>query len=164
VLALALAGCSTGGLFGGTPSQLNNQLFFATPCAGYTPTTIPYNGAICVDTATGGTSYWTGSAFVAGTDQFNRLAASASGVTAPTSGTGTVTAGGTDSMMEVTGCTSACTVTFGKAFTNQPFCICGDETSATGVCKVVPNANGATAVVTTAGTDSFVLECVANAK
>jgi hypothetical protein len=79
---------------------------------------------------------------------------------AVTSGTGSVTTGSTDNAGEVTGCTSACTVTFGVAWAAKPMCVCNDITSATGVCKIVPNANGLTAVVTTAGTDSFEFICI----
>jgi hypothetical protein len=80
--------------------------------------------------------------------------------TLPGVSTGTVTAGGTDNAMEVTGATSPATVTFNTAFAAQPICVCGDETAATGVCKAVPNANGQTVVVTTAATDSFNLICI----
>lgn len=78
----------------------------------------------------------------------------------PTVGTGTVTAGGTDNAMEVTGATSPVTVTFATAFGAKPICTCSDETAALGACKVVPNSNGQTAVVTTTGTDSFTLICI----
>ncbi len=80
------------------------------------------------------------------------------GGTLPTVGTGTVTAGGTDNAMEVTGATSPATVTFATPFLNKPICTCSDETAALGACKVVPTAT--TAVVTTTGTDSFDLVCV----
>jgi hypothetical protein len=166
MFALALAGCaSLPPPFGAPPNNnFANQEFFVNGCATYTPPAIPLNGATCQDTGTGGTYYWVaGTGFVAGLDAFNRLAAQTTGATAPTSGTGTVTAGGDDSVMEVTGATSPATITFGTAYTNKPFCLCTDETSAT-ACKPVPNANGATVVVTTTGTDSFVLMCVANAK
>lgn len=165
IAALMFAGCSS--MVGAPPNnQLANQVFFASGCLTYTPSSVPLNGAECIDTVTGGQSYWnaTSAAFISGSSSFNMLAAQVAGITVPTSGTGTVTAGGNNSIMEVTGGTSPVTVTFGTAYVNKPFCLCGDETSATGVCKVVPNANGATAVVTTAGTDSFVLQCVANAK
>lgn len=132
--AAATSGLAAPGAIGGT-----------TPAA-ITGTTITGNTALISPVVTGG--------------KFNT---SATDITPPTSGTGSVTSGSTNSVMEVTGGTSPVTVTFGTAFTNKPFCVCGDETSATGVCKVVPNANGATAVVTTAGTDSFVLVCVGNA-
>lgn len=80
--------------------------------------------------------------------------------TLPTVGTGTVTAGGTDNAMEVTGGTSPVTVTFNTVFHAKPICTCGDETAAVGACEVVANSNGATAVVTTTATDSFTLLCV----
>lgn len=82
-----------------------------------------------------------------------------SGGTIPTVGTGTVTAGGTDAVMEVTGATSPVTVTFGTAWTVKPQCVCSDETSGTTACKPVPNSNGQTVVVTTASTDSFAMFC-----
>ena len=80
--------------------------------------------------------------------------------TLPTVDSGTVTAGGTDNAMEVTGSTSPATVTFHTAFHAKPICQCGDETAALGACKQVANSNGATVVVTTTGTDSFTLTCV----
>jgi len=76
----------------------------------------------------------------------------------PTIGTGSITAGGTDNALEATGATSPATVTFSTGFTNKPICVCGDETSALGACKVVPTPT--TAVVTTTGTDSFMLICI----
>jgi hypothetical protein len=167
LLALALASCaSLPPPFGAPPNNsFANQEFFVNGCAAYTPPSIPLNGATCQDTGTGGTYYWVaGTGFVAGLDTFNRLAAQTAGGVAPTSGTGTVTSGSDDSVMEVTGATSPSTVTFGTAFTNKPFCVCSDETSGTTACKPVPNANGATVVVTAAGTDSYVMICVANAK
>ena len=94
---------------------------------------------------------------VSGGGHFSSLLAAGS---LPTVGTGTVTAGGTDTAMEVTGATSPATVTFTTPFHAQPICVCGDETAATGVCKAVPNSNGQTVVITTAATDSFNLVCV----
>lgn len=79
---------------------------------------------------------------------------------APTSGTGSVTAGGTDTAFEVTGGTSPVTVTFGTAYHAKPSCACNDETSALGACKAVANSNGQTVVVTTTATDSFNAICI----
>lgn len=77
--------------------------------------------------------------------------------TPPTSGTGTITAGGTDSAFTCTGGTSPVTVTFGTAFAVAPSCGCSDITSATAL-KAVPGTG--TVVVTTTGTDSFSCVCV----
>lgn len=77
--------------------------------------------------------------------------------TPPTSGTGTITAGGTDNAFTCTGGTSPVTVTFGTAFAAAPSCACSDVTSATAV-KAVPGTT--TLVVTTTGTDSFSCVCV----
>jgi hypothetical protein len=77
-----------------------------------------------------------------------------------TSGTGAVTAGSTDNAGECTGGTSPVTITFGVTWGAKPMCACNDITSALGACKIVPNANGLTAVVTTTGTDSFEWLCV----
>jgi hypothetical protein len=78
----------------------------------------------------------------------------------PTIGTGTVTAISTDNAGEATGATSPATVTFHTGFNAKPSCVCNDETAALGACKVVPNSNGLTMVVTTTGTDSFMWICV----
>jgi hypothetical protein len=77
--------------------------------------------------------------------------------TPPTSGTGTITAGGTDSAFTCTGGTSPVTVTFGTAFAVAPSCGCADITSATAL-KAVPGTT--TLVVTTTGTDSFSCVCI----
>ena len=76
----------------------------------------------------------------------------------PTVSTGSVSAGGTDNSMEVTGATSPVTATFTNPFLVKPICTCSDETAALGACKVVPTTS--TAVVTTTGTDSFELICI----
>ncbi len=75
-------------------------------------------------------------------------------------GTGTVTAGGTDNAMIVTGATSPVTITFATAFSAVPICVCSDITSALGACKAVGGGGGASVVVTTTGTDSFNLVCI----
>jgi hypothetical protein len=78
---------------------------------------------------------------------------------APTTGTGTVVAGGTDTAMRVTGGTSPVTVTFGTAFAVAPVCVCSNGTTAADGCKT--SAEGTTSVVvTTASTDTFSLVCV----
>ncbi len=87
---------------------------------------------------------------------YNSLKGSAS---LPTVGTGTVTAGGSDNAMNVTGATSPVTVTFQTAFGASPICVCNDVTSALGACKAVVSS-GAAVVVTTTGTDSFNLICI----
>jgi hypothetical protein len=79
--------------------------------------------------------------------------------TPPTTGTGSVVAGGTDTAMRVTGGTSPVTVTFGTAFAVAPVCVCSNGTTAADGCKT--SAEGTTSVVvTTAGTDTFSLECI----
>lgn len=160
--ALAIAGCSFYNPLGGaTPAYHALNAFVSNQgCTG----TQPFGNAdVCLD-STNGLAEYANSGGPNGT--FSALNAGphiiSLGGTAPTSGTGTVTAGGTDSVMEVTGGTSPVTVTFGTAWTIQPICVCTDETSATGVCKAVPNSNKQTVVVTTASTDSFALICMAS--
>jgi hypothetical protein len=77
--------------------------------------------------------------------------------TPPTSGTGSITAGGTDSAFTCTGGTSPVTVTFGTSFAVAPSCGCSDITSATAI-KAVPGTG--TIVVTTTATDSFSCVCI----
>ena len=78
---------------------------------------------------------------------------------APTTGTGTVVAGGTDTAMRVTGGTSPVTVTFGTAFAVAPVCVCSNGSTAAHGCAT--SAEGTTSVVvTTASTDTFSLICV----
>ena len=79
--------------------------------------------------------------------------------TLPTVGTGTVTAGGTDSAMEITGATSPATVTFHTAFAVAPICGCTNESTAAHGCAVGSTGTTST-IVTTAGTDSFTLICI----
>jgi hypothetical protein len=78
----------------------------------------------------------------------------------PTVGTGTVTAGGTDTAMQVTGATSPVTVTFTTTFHAKPICVCSNESTAAHGCGAVANSNGQTVVVTTAGTDTFDMICM----
>lgn len=79
--------------------------------------------------------------------------------TPPTTGTGSVTAGGTDTAMTVTGATSPVTVTFGTAFAVAPVCVCSNRTTAADGCKTSSEGTGSV-VVTTASTDSFSLICI----
>jgi hypothetical protein len=79
--------------------------------------------------------------------------------TPPTIGTGSITAGGTDSAFIATGATSPATVTFGTAFAAAPVCVCSNISTAAHGCAV--SSPGTTSiVVTTAGTDSFGVICV----
>jgi hypothetical protein len=165
VVALMCVGCSTSPLLGTPPNnQANNTLFFVSGCSTYTPSSAPLNGAECIDTVTGAQYYWntTSAAFISGSTSFNLLASQVTGITAPTAGTGTVTTGSNNSVMEVTGGTSPVTVTFGTAYGHKPFCVCSNETTAADGCKAAANSNGQTVVVTTAGTDSFGMYCIAN--
>lgn len=158
VIALAIAGCSSYNPLGGATPQFGETHAFTSnqgTCIGTTPFG---NAELCYD-KTNLMAPYANNGGVFGHANAGAHIVSAGG-TAPTSGTGTVTAGGTDAAMEVTGGTSPVTVTFGRAFTVQPICVCTDETSATGVCKAVPNSNGATVVVTTASTDSFNMICL----
>ena len=52
------------------PQNTNNQFFMVSGCSSFTPNTpYPPVGAVCFDTGTGQTFYWSGSAFVAPTLQ-----------------------------------------------------------------------------------------------
>ena len=73
-------------------------------------------------------------------------------------GTGTVTAGGTDNAMEVTGATSPLTITFTTPFANKPICVCGDETASTAACRIAPTTTNALATFTT--TDTIMVVCI----
>jgi hypothetical protein len=79
--------------------------------------------------------------------------------TPPTAGTGSVTAGSTDSAMTITGATSPVTITFGTAFAVAPVCVCSNVSTAADGCKTSSAATG-TIVVTTASTDSFTMICM----
>lgn len=118
-------------------------------------------GCTVIDDGSVGTTFTYTPNTVDATGGFSGHLIASQGVAAlPTVGTGTVAAGGSDFAMEVSGGTSPVTVTFAAAFLGKPVCACNDITSATGVCKAVPNSNGATVVVTTASTDTFELICV----
>lgn len=80
------------------------------------------------------------------------------GGVAPTVGTGSMTAGSTDTALSTSGATSPATVTFGVQFHAAPVCVCSDNTTPANGCKVVPAVGSA--VVTTAGTDSFSMICM----
>ena len=80
---------------------------------------------------------------------------------APTTGTGSVVAGGTDTAMRVTGGTSPVTVTFGTAFAVAPVCVCSNGSTAAHGCAT--SSEGTTSVVvTTASTDTFRCTVLAN--
>ena len=180
-LALAVAGCSSYNPLGAATPQFHPLNAF-TSNQGCTGITAFGNAEMCFDSTNNMAPYTLNSsgAFVAQPLTTGALTATTATITssadkalnvsngghisnpigsgtAPTSGTGTITAGGTDSAFTCTGGTSPVTVTFGTAFAVAPSCACSDVTSATAV-KAVPSTS--TLIVTTTGTDSFSCVCI----
>ena len=140
-LLLLIPVAANAGLSGGTAASAG---------AAITPSTVAASGAI--------TTTATGDKVISATNG-GHISDPIGSASLPTVGTGTVTAGGTDTAMIVTGATSPVTVTFASAFAVAPVCVCSNISTAAHGCAVSSPGTGSV-VVTTAGTDSFGLICI----
>lgn len=177
VLAIALVM-----LYGGTSrAQQPTFAMIGNPCS----SSPQFGGAQwcfdAVNAATHNVYYWNGTGWTQSATSFTTLTATSAALSGtadetlsltqnghissllgaaalPTVGTGTVTAGGTDNAMRVTGATSPVTVTFTVAFHAAPICVCSNESTPAHGCGAVSTTGNV--AVTTAGTDTFDMVCI----